>query len=141
MLFIKLTFPLLEQALALFLYQRITYRRWSRKPAQVIKLLSSRFRFNARLNRHVIHVRRNADSLSLSLSGESTRSLAWNDRPRLRSAVITPKCEGLLVIIMIERRNIIPQGRNLLYYASRPSLLDILFYGFSDETDSSRCKR
>lgn len=66
-------------------------------------------------------------SLSLSLwsVGESTRSLAWNDRPRLRSAVITPKCEGLLVIIMIERRNIIPQGRNLLYSV----LLFEIFYG------------
>lgn len=36
-----------------------------------------------------------------------------NDGPRLRCAVITPKCEGLLVIIMIEWRNIIRQGHSL----------------------------
>jgi len=32
------------------------------------------------------------------------------DGPRLRRAVITPKCEELLVIIMIERCNIMCKG-------------------------------
>lgn len=69
--------------------------------------------------------------VSLSV-GESTRSLAWNDRPRLRCAVITPKCEGLLVIIMIEPRdNTIPQGRR--------SLVAFQTNFFSKEMDSSKC--